>query len=434
MSLVKKNPSLNHDRKPVSRTDWPRKANQLFEAASSGSAGRFLLALEKDGDEPVDCVLLQRDLRSIRLLAGDVDLSVSTLPQLIEAQVHRTPHRNSGLEEALRRVRGLVKGRLIGRPAKRESGDSHKVLRGVQRELRKETKKLPLAVQTVMANSRAPSTQRAQLNAIRAFVKSGFDPRSDGIAQFLIVVESLARTRSANTVISYTGHMLSLIEELRGEDWRESKLVRAMTAGLKRRGDSVTHTPPLRLTDLLRIVAVIDARTLVGRRDRALLLIGFAFGFRCSELCVLEWDQVLLPAGQKLRISAVTKTSRLQKRHLDNDNDFYQRIVPAFPLLDEILSDYYKLLPHGARYLWPQLGTNDEITDQPIKPHQVRALLRKYSAMAGVDYHRPHSLRAGCITELARRGATTLQIARTSGHRTDRMILQYTNLALASLS
>ena len=136
-----------------------------------------------------------------------------------------------------------------------------------------------------------------------------------------------------------------------------------------------------------------------------------------------------MPAGQKLQIASVTKVSAAQVQILDVDDDFYRSCDVRMPLLSEVLDRWKAALPVGIEHLWPQIDCDGGVQKSALKPQQFREMLRERFRRAGVPYQRPHSFRAGCITELARRGATSLQIGRTSGHRSERMILRYTQLA-----
>src|ERR1019366_10683718 len=67
-----------------------------------------------------------------------------------------------------------------------------------------------------------------------------------------------------------------------------SFLVREVLRGLKRTmGTAQERKAPLLLSDIERIVAACPAR-LIGWRDRALVLLGFALGSRRAELAALE--------------------------------------------------------------------------------------------------------------------------------------------------
>jgi integrase len=71
---------------------------------------------------------------------------------------------------------------------------------------------------------------------------------------------------------------------------------------LRRHGRPVRKAAPLTLAMLCRLLATCDA-TAPGRRDRALLLFGFAGALRRSELVALTVDDVALTnAGLRLRI------------------------------------------------------------------------------------------------------------------------------------
>src|SRR5208337_108929 len=71
-----------------------------------------------------------------------------------------------------------------------------------------------------------------------------------------------------------------------------SEIVRATMRGVKRtRGVAQREAKPLLREDLFRVLDVIGEGT-KDARDRALLLIGFAGGFRRSEIVALDCEDV----------------------------------------------------------------------------------------------------------------------------------------------
>ena len=59
---------------------------------------------------------------------------------------------------------------------------------------------------------------------------------------------------------------------------------------------------PLELDPLARLLEPIDTATLAGRRDRALLLLGFAAALRRSELVALDVEDLEFDAARGLKI------------------------------------------------------------------------------------------------------------------------------------
>ncbi|HEX4033546.1 MAG TPA: hypothetical protein VHX66_03800 [Solirubrobacteraceae bacterium] len=74
----------------------------------------------------------------------------------------------------------------------------------------------------------------------------------------------------------------------------DSGAVAAVMSGIRRQHGTrpLRRAAPLELDPLVRLLEPIDAATLAGRRDRALLLLGVAPALRRSELVALDVEDL----------------------------------------------------------------------------------------------------------------------------------------------
>src|SRR4051812_31131749 len=76
----------------------------------------------------------------------------------------------------------------------------------------------------------------------------------------------------------------------------DTRPARAVLRGYRRRradaGQSPTQAPPVTIDALRRMVDACDWGTLIGQRDRLVLVLGLAMMARRSELCALRWEDV----------------------------------------------------------------------------------------------------------------------------------------------
>jgi hypothetical protein len=84
----------------------------------------------------------------------------------------------------------------------------------------------------------------------------------------------------------------------------DSGAVAAVMSGIRREHGTrpLRRAAPLELDPLARLLEPVDASTLAGRRDRAMLLLGFAAALRRSELIALDVEDLEFDAGRGLKI------------------------------------------------------------------------------------------------------------------------------------
>ena len=150
-----------------------------------------------------------------------------------------------------------------------------------------------------------------------------------------------------------------------------------------------------------------------GRRDRALLLLGFAGALRRGELVALRVeDLTFLPEGLRVRIrrSKTDQEGRGQEIAIPNGS----RLKPV-AAVEEWLADAGITEGHVLR----RLLEGGRVTDQPLSTKSVADIVKRHAGAAGLDpaEFSGHSLRAGFITSAAEAGEDALRIAEVSRHR-----------------
>ena len=165
---------------------------------------------------------------------------------------------------------------------------------------------------------------------------------------------------------------------------------------------AAAHPPPQRRGRGDEDPPVTAAR---GRRDAAIIALGFCAGLRRSEIARLRWDDVT-PAGEgELRVAV-----RASKTNPFGDREDHRLLVGPFAeALERLRRD----------------RDPDEERVVPIGPHQVNDRVRRLAARAGLEGVTSHSGRRGLATELIRRGASTTSVQLAGGWRTPAMVLRY---------
>jgi integrase len=204
---------------------------------------------------------------------------------------------------------------------------------------------------------------------------------------------------------------------------RRAPAIREVRRGLRRTlGTAQREAAPL-LVDGLRAMLAPMGDRLIDRRDRALLLIGFAGGFRRSELVGLDVADV-----------ATTKDGldvRLRWSKTDQEGAGRVVAIPRGSAVDTC--------PVEAFEAWREERVDEEgplfvgvtrwnrLTGHRLTGDDVSRILRKRALAAALSVERlsGHSLRAGLVTEAARAGRSIASIQRTTGHKSADMVQKY---------
>jgi integrase len=148
---------------------------------------------------------------------------------------------------------------------------------------------------------------------------------------------------------------------------------------LRRQGRPVARAAPLTL-DLLRQLLVTCDVSDRGRRDRALLLFGFAGALRRSELVALHVEDVVeVAGGLKLRIRRGKTDQMGQGAEIGLPRG---RHVETCPL--RAFHSWQAVAKRKAGPLFRRISTGDRIGDAALHPDAVRRILAHRVAMAGV--------------------------------------------------
>jgi integrase len=196
--------------------------------------------------------------------------------------------------------------------------------------------------------------------------------------------------------------------------------VRATLRGLAReQGTAQRQVKPLRLTALRRMLDEIPA-DLMGHRDSAILLMGFAGAFRRSELVALDctdlaWEEEGLIVT--LRRTKTDQTGEGRKVAIPYGSD-----PVTCPV--RVMRRWLSARVQAGLAAAPVFVS---VRDQRLSGAAIAAVVKRRAARAGLDPAdlSGHSLRAGFATEAAAQGASERAIARQTGHRNLQTLRRY---------
>ena len=184
--------------------------------------------------------------------------------------------------------------------------------------------------------------------------------------------------------------------------------------GIKRiKGSYQKAKKPILFNELKSIVNVIDKDKNEKNRlkNKALILIGFAGGFRRSELVAIECEDVdFLSEGVKIFV---------KRSKTDQSGEGMTKGIPYFA--DQNICPVISL----KNWIEKSGIKSGKIFD--ISDKSVALTIKKYAALAGLDSNKysGHSLRSGFATSTAELGAEERSIMAMTGHKTTQMVRRY---------
>lgn len=170
--------------------------------------------------------------------------------------------------------------------------------------------------------------------------------------------------------------------------------------------------------DVNRVLAGVDRRSAVGRRDYAILLLLVTYGLRGREVAALTLDDI---DWKRERLA-------IPERKAGHSTAF-----PLSAVVGEALADYLRhgRPPTGDRHVFFRAAA----PRRPIGVAAVSSLARSYLLKAGVDVPRPgsHTLRHSAVQRLVDADFPLKTIGDFIGHRSARSTEVYAKVAVEAL-
>ena len=202
-----------------------------------------------------------------------------------------------------------------------------------------------------------------------------------------------------------------------------AEMVRATMRGIRR-----THrrqprqAAPIMVGDLRkRVRTALGVR---GIRDRALLLVGFAGGFRASEIVGLNVEDIEFVNSGALVHLRKSKTDQ-EGRGRVVALPFGKREQWSCPI--RALRNWMKRAELRAGAIFRRVDRNGHACGERLSTQMVSLIVKKLVRALGKDPagFSGHSLRAGFVTSAAAAGVPSWKIRQQTGHKSDQMMLRY---------
>lgn len=280
---------------------------------------------------------------------------------------------------------------------------------------------LPEPVAEFVHESIAPNSRRAYASDVERFLTwGGVLPASERVIAAYLAAH--AATHAASTLTRWLTSLAKAHRTARFADPTKGELVRSVLRGIRRtHGAASQQAKPLLRDDLILMLDAMDGG-LRSLRDRALLLIGFAGGFRRSELVGLDVDDVeAVRQGVVLHLRR-SKTDQLGRGRKVGIPHARGRNCPIASL-----EGWLSAAEITAGPIFRPVNRHGYVSAARLSGEAVSIVLRERLTAAGIapDGYSGHSLRAGFATSAAQAGVSSWKIRQQTGHASDTMLARY---------
>ena len=281
-----------------------------------------------------------------------------------------------------------------------------------------DVKSLEIETLKNLKSSKASNTLRAYKSDNKDFavfcIKHGFKSMPSEPKVISLYLTHLSQISKFSTLKRRLAS-ISVVHKLSGH-YVDTKhpMITENLMGIKRvKGSYQRAKKPILINELKSIVNIIDKDKNEKRKlkNKALILVGFAGGFRRSELVAILYEDIdFVPEGVKIFI---------KRSKTDQSGEGMTKGIPYFSNPDYC----------------PVIALKDWIEKSQIKSGKifdmsdksVALAIKKYTAIAGLDSNKysGHSLRSGFATSAAELGAEERSIMAMTGHKTTQMVRRY---------
>ena len=204
----------------------------------------------------------------------------------------------------------------------------------------------------------------------------------------------------------------------------KNTLVRSVLAGIKReKGIAQKGKLPVLTEDIRRMITALPD-TLLGLRDRTLLLIGFCGAFRRSELVGLN--------AEDLSFTREGLVITLKHSKTDQEGQGRKIGIPYGSRLEtcpvRTLQAWLEVSGITSGPVFRPINRHGQMQEGRLSDKAVALVVKRTAQKAGlnnIEQYAGHSLRAGLATSAAAAGASERAIMAQTGHRSVMMVRRY---------
>lgn len=280
---------------------------------------------------------------------------------------------------------------------------------------------LPEEVRVFLAQSIAPNSRRAYATDLGRFRKWGGCLPADAVIVATYLAQH-AETHSVSTLRRWAASLSRAHSAAGHPDPTKSEPAKSTLRGICRgRGEALRCAAPLLRDDLFTALDAMG-NSIRDKRDRSLLLMGFAAGFRRSELVGLNLEDVAF-----VRRGVVVT---LRRSKTDQGGIGREIAIPFGKTRHCPIAALEEWLGAAAIFGGPvyrPIRRHGPVSDQRLSGEAVSTIVKQRVVACGFDPNlfSGHSLRAGFATSAAQAGVSSWKIRQQTGHASDAMLARY---------
>ena len=283
-----------------------------------------------------------------------------------------------------------------------------------------------------LKSSKANNTVRAYKSDFNDFglfcAQNGFkslpsDPKIVSLYLTYLSTKDLKMSTLKRRLVS-----IGVIHKLKGHylDTKHPSIIENILGIKRRKGSSQKSKKPLLISDLKKIINVIDQQNkeeVRKFRDRSIILIGFSGGFRRNEIVSLDYDDLdFVQEGLKIN---------LRRSKTDQFGEGFTKALPYFdntqfcPVVS--LKKWIEISKITSGPLFRRFSKGSKMTIYRLTDQTVALIIKEYLELAGIDSknYSGHSLRSGFATSAAESGVEERSIMAMTGHKSTEMVRRY---------
>jgi integrase len=271
-----------------------------------------------------------------------------------------------------------------------------------------------------LRESLADSSKKAYRSDLAHFIAwGGIIPTTpEAVARYLA---AYAETHSNSTL---TRRLVSISRAHTSQGFAsptQSDVVKAVLHGIRRvHGTQQQQASPILKADLIAMVENLHG--LIGLRDKALLMVGFAGAFRRSELISINCNDIEWVAQGMIVHIRRSKTDQAGEGRKKGIPYARGRHCPV-----QSLKQWLEAANISSGFLFRAVSKHGQIGEAALSREAVSIIVKKHAQAIGLDpaKYSGHSLRAGLVTSAAQAGVSSWKIRAQTDHKSDAMLARY---------
>ena len=283
-----------------------------------------------------------------------------------------------------------------------------------------------------LQSSKANNTVRAYKSDFKDFAlfcaKNGFKPLPSEPKIVSLYLTHLSTKEVKMSTLKRRLVSIGVIHKLKGHylDTKHPAIIENIM-GIKRRKGSIQNgKKPISINHLKAIIKSIDeqkSEDIKKLRNKSLILIGFAGGFRRNELISIDYND----------LDFVSEGLKITLRRSKTDQ-FGEGSVKALPYFDTPeycpvinLRKWLDISNIKDGPIFRSFSKGTKLTEKRLSDQSVALLLKEHLNLSGIDSSNfsGHSLRSGFATVSAESGADERSIMAMTGHKSTEMVRRY---------